>query len=261
MSFVLFLNELSFGTSADRWTADAAMDKFDKVLRLFYEWNQETSLVDHIGLQSIELAPEYSFKAWINAEPINKTRWQFIRLRQAKAPFKAPMIPSDVEYKYGEESVHGIGCADYYNGLCVSLHIGAVWDLAEILVDRMTIEYDAEDEPVFRHDQEKIPHSATVENATTHKNWWQQPRPRLPVQREGRKYRHHRFGVMIECLESSCFYSVDRARHGSSAVKRFDARADGLYWNADLDEAGNIMTGKHKSDVGIKISWRELHAI
>lgn len=261
MSYILFLNELSFGPAADRWAADTAMAKFDKVLRAFYEWNQETSLVDHIELQSIELAPEYSFKAWINADPVNKTRWQFIRLRQAKAPFKAPVLPADVDYKYGKESVHGLGCADYFDGLCVSLHVGDVWDSAEILIDRIAVEEDADGEPVMRHEQEKIPHSATVDNAANHKNWWQRLRPRLPVQREGRKFRHYRFGIMTECLESNYFYSVDRARHGSSAVKRFTARADGLYWDADLDSAGNVMVGKHKSNVGIKISWRDLDAV
>jgi hypothetical protein len=261
MAFVLFLNELSFGVAADRWAADAAMAKFDNVLRTFYEWNQETSLVDHIELQSTRLSPNYTFKEWINAEPVNQARWQFIRLRQSKAPFKNPILPGDVEYKYGDRGVDGLGFADYFDGLCVSLHVGDVWDSSEIIIDRISVDGDPDGEPVIRRDQEKIPHSSTVDNAADHQNWWQQPTPRLPVQRVGRKFRHYRFGIMTECLESRYFYSVDRARHGSSAVKRFVEQADALYWNADLDSDGNEMVGKHKSGVGIKIPWSELHAV
>jgi hypothetical protein len=259
VSYILFLNELSFGVAADRWAANVAMAEFDKLLRTFYEWNKETSLVDHIGLSSAELAPGYSIKAWINAERGNRDRWQFIRVQQGKAPFRKPELPGDVEYTNGEHAVMGLGYADEYYGLCLSLHVGDIWDSPKIVVDRMVLDGDAAGGATIT--SLEVLHSSTCENARSHKSRWQEQRSRLPVKREGRRLRHLRFGVIVECLEDSCFYSVDHAGHGSSAVKRFVERVDALYWNADLDIEGNVMEKKHKSEVGMRIPKSELHAV
>jgi hypothetical protein len=149
MSYVLFLNELSFGASADRWAADAAMAEFDKLLRKFFEWNDDTSLADHIGLDSIELSPGYSFREWINADRRNKERWNFIRLRRTKAPFRDKNLdlPGDVEYKYSAQAVRGLGLADHYYGLCVSLRVSDVWDSPHISVDRLALDEEAARSP------------------------------------------------------------------------------------------------------------------
>lgn len=259
MSYMLFINELSFGLATDRWAADAAMAEFDKLLRTFYEWNKETSLVDHIGLSSAELAPGYSVKAWINADRGNRDRWQFIRLRQGKAPFREPELPDDVEYTYGELAVLGLGYADHYYGLCLSLCVSERWDSPKIVVDRMVLDDDALDGA--RITPVEVLHSSTRENAVSHQLRWREQRSRLPVKREGRRLRHLRFGIMVECLESNYFYSVDHAGHGSSAVKRFVERVDALYWDADLDIQGNVMENKHKSQVGARIPKDELHAV
>jgi hypothetical protein len=261
MSYILFLNELSFGAAADRWAANAAMVEFDRVLRMFYEWNKETSIVDHVGLSSIELAPGYSIRAWINAERGNRDRWQFVRLRQGKAPFQEPDLPRDVEYQYHEQTVQGLGYADHYYGLCVSLHVSDVWDSSEIIVDRLVLGNDATNGTEIRLVQQQVLHSGTQENAACHENRWRDQRHRLPVKREGRRFRHFRFGIMVECLESKYFYSVDHAGHGSSAVKRFIERVGELHWDADLDKDGKVIENKHKSDVGKHIPKKELHAV
>lgn len=263
MSYVLFLNELSFGACADRWAADASMAEFDKLLRKFFEWNDDTSLADHIGLDSIELSPGYSFREWINADRRNKERWNFIRLRRTKAPFRDKNLdlPGDVEYKYSAQAVRGLGLADHYYGLCVSLRVSDVWDSPHISVDRLALDEGAARSPEVTPERREVLHSSTCENADSHRDRWQPPESRLPVMREGRRLRHLRFGVMVECLERKYFYSVDHARHGDSAVKRFVEQADALYWDADLDTAGNPIENKHKSDVGMRIPKNELHAV
>jgi hypothetical protein len=261
VSYILFLNELSFGTATDRWAADAAMVEFDKLVRMFYEWNQETSIVDHIGLSSIELAPGYSIKAWINAERGNRDRWQFIRLRQGKAPFKDPELPNDVEYKYHEQPVQGLGFADHFYGLCLSLRVSDAWDTSEIVVDRLVLGNDDAKGAEVQRKQRQVLHSGTCENAAGYESRWREQSHRLPVKRLGRRFRHFRFGIMVECLDSEYFYSVDHAGHGTSAVKRFIERADGLHWDADLDKSGSVIENKHKSDTGKRIPKNELHAV
>ncbi len=83
---------------------------------------------------------------------------------------------------------------------------------------------------------------------------------RLPIQREGRKLRHARFGTFIECEVSSYFYVIDRAGHASIMAKRYEMYSDGLHWNADLDADGNVVSAKHKSQVGKFIPISELNA-
>jgi hypothetical protein len=235
------------------------MAEFDKLLRTFYEWNNETSFVDHVGISSSELAPGYSVKEWINAERRNRDRWQFLRLLQGKAPFRMPEIPDNVEYTYGMHVVLGLGYADHYYGLCLSLHMSEAWDSTEIAVDRMVLDDGVVDGAII--ESVEVLHSSTYENAESHQFRWREQRSRLPVKREGRRLRHLRFGIMVECLESKYFYSVDHAGHGSSAVKRFVERVDALYWDADLDIDGNVMDNKHKSAVGARIPKTELHAV
>ncbi|MDT6984725.1 hypothetical protein ACFSUJ_23615 [Streptomyces lusitanus] len=83
----------------------------------------------------------------------------------------------------------------------------------------------------------------------------------LPVLRAGRRARHPKFKVIVECLEAKKWYSRDLADHSRSgmvAFKCFESSATGLDWVADLDEKGQIITGKHKGPVGLHIPWKEL---
>ena len=80
-------------------------------------------------------------------------------------------------------------------------------------------------------------------------------RPRMPVVKEGRRLYHNRFGVFIECQESSYFYTIDNARH-ASVCKRYRKTATHLEWDADLDGDGNVLP-KHKSQVGLHVPLNE----
>jgi hypothetical protein len=57
------------------------------------------------------------------------------------------------------------------------------------------------------------------------------------------------------------WFSRDRAGHGGIAFKKFIANQSGLTWAADLDDAGRIVTAKHKGDVGRYISWSEFSIV
>jgi hypothetical protein len=78
---------------------------------------------------------------------------------------------------------------------------------------------------------------------------------------EGKRYYHRRFRMIIECRTAGFFYSKDLDGHGGSVFKRFTMRADGLYWDADLDGDGMPIEGKHKGPEGRFIPKRDLRAI
>ena len=83
------------------------------------------------------------------------------------------------------------------------------------------------------------------------------PRGRLPIVHEGRRL-YHRGRMYIEALETGYFYTIDTAGHAKVASKRYVMRADGLYWDADLDENGQVVVGKFKGKIGMVIPLREL---
>ena len=85
-------------------------------------------------------------------------------------------------------------------------------------------------------------------------------RGRLPIEREGRKFHHARFGTFIECEVSSYFYVIDRAGHAGIVAKRYTLYGDGLRWNADLDADGNVVEAKHKGRVGLFVPMSQLNA-
>lgn len=85
-------------------------------------------------------------------------------------------------------------------------------------------------------------------------------RGRLPIEREGRKFHHAKFGTFIECEVSSYFYVVDRAGHASIVAKRYKLYGDGLHWDADLDADGSVVEAKHKGKVGLFIPMGQLNA-
>lgn len=72
--------------------------------------------------------------------------------------------------------------------------------------------------------------------------------------------RHGRFGTFYESVNrhgDSMWLANDTAKHGGSAFKMYEETSRGLRWVADLDKYGDIIVGKHKSEVGSFIPWRE----
>ncbi|TNE42691.1 MAG: hypothetical protein EP347_00310 [Alphaproteobacteria bacterium] len=72
--------------------------------------------------------------------------------------------------------------------------------------------------------------------------------------------RHNRFGKFYKSKTDKSWWSKDLAGHGGSKWKVFEERSDGLHWLFDADEFGTKIKGKHKSDIGDFIPWKELNA-
>jgi hypothetical protein len=225
------------------------------------QWNADTSLATHIPLSSITLSPDYNLARWM-ADPKNKDSLGLILAWKTKVPPGDLGVPPDIEYHYADQKVHGLGRADFRNGLCVSLDVAPDWHRTTISITRTSVaDEDAKaGEPDER--QVEVPHCARIEHTASHEEWWRRPHQRLPVVlREGRHLRHGNFPVIVECLESGYFYSVDRDSHGGSAFKCFKLQQDGLHWVADLDADGDPIPGKHKGPRGLFIPRGKLSGI
>jgi hypothetical protein len=260
ISRIVFLNELAFGTAPDRWAADQAMAAFIKALQTLAELHTDTSVVDHLGLKSMDLAPGYNCGQWMS-DPKNEKARKYLRALQSKAPFRQPQIPDDIGFSYDGLSVDGLGYASFYEGLCASLDYDTEWHLSTVAVTRtsMAPEDIQNDEPAER--QVDVRHFAREEHISPHETWWRPDPHSLPIRIPGRRLLHLRFKRIEECQQSGHFYSIDRDGHGGSAFKRFDLEADGLHWNADLNEYGALIANKHKGAQGRDIPMSELRWI
>lgn len=262
MPVLIFLNELSFSTATDRRVANDAMIEFIEVFRNILKYRPAISLISHIELKSLELARGYFLTQWIAAERKNLDRWRLIRAIQNTAPYSSLAsagIPDNIEYRHEGRVAEGLGYAHLLDGIGVSLAVEDSWDSPWVTIDRVIVTIDDCGEDTTKDDQVEVRHAATCANAAVHEAWLRGPRPRLPIVREGRRYYHHSFGVIIECEETHYFFSVDRAGHASSVAKRFIEYAGGLQWDADIDADGNVIENKHKGDTGVYIPKKDLN--
>ncbi|MDA0207574.1 MAG: RHS repeat-associated core domain-containing protein [Acidobacteria bacterium] len=71
-------------------------------------------------------------------------------------------------------------------------------------------------------------------------------------------FRHAKFGKFYKSKGADDWITIDRAGHGGSAFKLYRQKGNKLVWQADLDQAGNIIIGKHKGPIGREIPLSEL---
>lgn len=81
-----------------------------------------------------------------------------------------------------------------------------------------------------------------------------QPMPRIPILVALTGRRTGRIDP-----ESCLWWSKDTAGHGGSAWKVYEESSRGLIWRADANQYGDFIVGKHKSDVGTFIPWKDLN--
>jgi hypothetical protein len=254
MALHAFLNELSCAEDIDARDANEAMATFVEVLREIVHWRKDLKLVCHMKFTSLELARGYYHSQWIAADLRNRDRWLFIRSRQNVAPPGRGSfdIPEEREYHYNGLRVEGLGRASEHSGIGLSLPVNPSWDTSKIILTLVTLAEPDKSVEVY--------HAAEIEHVKSLEVWLHEP-PQLPVISEGRRYYHRDFHMIIECRTAGFFYSKDTAGHGGSAFKRFTMRADGLHWDADLDEHGAVIEGKHKGFTGMFIPKGELRAV
>jgi hypothetical protein len=250
MAVHAFLNELSCGEDAQHREAKQAMATFTEAIRQLIHWRKDLKLICHVNFKSVELAHGYHYAQWA-ADPNNKLHRDFLLTRLAMAPPRAGSfsIPENKEFFYGDKQAEGLGRASEYSGIGVSLPIAHSWDTSMVALTRVNLEHP--DELV------EVRHASEPSHVKSHEGWLQKPFP-LPVTRQGRRYYHGRFRMIVECLDTNFFYSRDLDRHGGSEFKRFTMQADGLHWTADLNEYGDVIEGKHKGPTGVFIPKSEL---
>lgn len=80
------------------------------------------------------------------------------------------------------------------------------------------------------------------------------------VTKEGteRTVGHGRFGKFSKSKSDGLWWSKDQAGHGGSRWKVYRETDKGLVWQADADEFGDFIDGKHKGDTGLFIPWSDL---
>ncbi len=135
-------------------------------------------------------------------------------------------------------------------------------DGATLAVDRMdwvsartTTAYNLTVDDIHTYFVEVGSDEVLVHNSNTCRDLWQ-------LTREGAEStrRHGRFGTFYETVNrhgDSMWLTTDTAQHGGSFFKMYEETSTGLRWVADLDEYGDIIVGKHKSEVGSFIPWSE----
>lgn len=67
------------------------------------------------------------------------------------------------------------------------------------------------------------------------------------------------FGTVWKSKSDGLWWSKDTAGHGGSAWKVYEESSRGLIWRADANQYGDFIVGKHKSDIGTFIPWKDLH--
>jgi hypothetical protein len=249
-----FLNELSCAEPIEERDANKALATFVDVLREIVHWRKDLKLICHVNFTSLELARGYYHNQWVAADPRNRDRWLFLRSRQNIAPPGSGSfdIPEDREYYHNGQRTEGLGRANEHSGIGLSLPVNPAWSTSKIILTLVTLADPDKSIEVY--------HAAEIRHVRSLEVWLQEP-PHLPVISEGRRYYHRDFHMIIECRVARFFYSKDTTRHGGSAFKGFTMRADGLHWDADLDEHGIVIEGKHKGPTGLFIPKGELRAV
>lgn len=69
---------------------------------------------------------------------------------------------------------------------------------------------------------------------------------------------HKTFGNYYRHKTTALWWSKDKAGHGDSVWKVFEATPKSLEWIKDADRYGGYIEGKHKGPIGTSILWSEL---
>jgi hypothetical protein len=174
VSILLFLNELSCGTSQSASRVDEVMEDFVALLRHVKQRRSGAALISPVRREDLELAQGYYVNQWIGARPKNHDLWQFIRRMQNHAPYSAVLPPGAAEgtqYSVNGTEARGLGAAHLMDGLLVSLLVDATWDTPwlEATCDELNDEgEDILSRPV------SVRHAATTDHAQSHDDWVRQ---------------------------------------------------------------------------------------
>lgn len=171
---MLFLNELSCGTSQSAGRVDEVMEDFVALLRYIKQLRPEAALISPVKREDLELAQGYYVNQWIGARPRNHDLWQFIRRTQNRAPYSTVLPPGaaeDTECRVNGMQANGLAAAYLMDGLLVSLLVDPVWDTS--WVDATCDEFDEEADDLVSGSI-KVRHAARTDHAQSHEQWIRQ---------------------------------------------------------------------------------------
>jgi hypothetical protein len=171
VSLLLFLNELSCGTSQSPDRVDAMMEDFVTLLRHVRERRPATSLVSLVRREDLEVAKGYFLTQWIGARPRNKELWRSMKAMQNRAPFGSVLPPGAADradYRVGKSEALGLGAAHLMDGLLVSLLAGNTWNAVHVAA---TCDELTEDSDEITTRRVTVRHAAIAEHARFHDAW------------------------------------------------------------------------------------------
>lgn len=174
MSILLFLNELSCGTSRPRAHVDDAMERFVGLLRRVRQWRSDAALVTSVKREYLEIADGYHINQWISSKPRHADLWRMIRSMQNRAPFSTVLPPGTgegIEYSCNGAPAKALGVAHLMDGLLVSLPVDAVWDKLWIQATCEELVESSDGEPEIVNDSVQVRHAARQEHAESHEAW------------------------------------------------------------------------------------------
>lgn len=117
-----FLNELSVGSSSDRFTASVDMSAFVDCLKSLNRLFKGLTLCSKVSLNGQMLSPDFNYHQWRNL-PENHDAHSFISRLLAKAPsydFNR-FLEGNSNYYFADLLAYGLAAAHFDDGLAVSI--------------------------------------------------------------------------------------------------------------------------------------------
>jgi hypothetical protein len=172
LSVLLFLNELSCGTSQSPEQVNETMEEFVGLLRHLRKRRGDVSLVTMVKREDLELAQGYYVSQWINAKPRNRDLWRVVQGIRNRSPI-ADVFPHDdalgSEYTWNGLEAKGLQAAHRTDGLLVSILTDSVWDTS--WVDAMCMELSEETDGSFDSYAVRQRHAAKPSHMGPHDDW------------------------------------------------------------------------------------------
>lgn len=169
MTFIAFLNELSFPTGAvDAEAAEAAVFGLAKTLQSLRRVQSRAALHSSVPLASIPLG-DGRWLGTVMAEGGSRDEWRFLRAFENRAPFRVDLGAAfglEAEYRLGNALAEGLGLSHSVGTLSVSF-ANEPWLVPTVPLHRMSLDEDGEfDEQVV-----EVHHAATPAHVIGHEEW------------------------------------------------------------------------------------------
>ncbi|WP_326700384.1 hypothetical protein OG909_25710 [Streptomyces sp. NBC_01754] len=145
---LLFLNEISCGTTCDHARAERAMTELaDAVLAVLRADRPGTVLVSKEPITGLQIADGHPIGKW-HGNPRNRDAWRRLLQMQSKWPHRTSYPEGegfyDVEYRHQGRLAEGLGAAHLMDGLGLSLAVDTCWGDARVTLEREQLVDDAD---------------------------------------------------------------------------------------------------------------------